>query len=86
MEERELLGRVPGNWVTSLQFSFQDSEYLYIVMEYLAGGNMLNLMITDAEIFTEENCRFYIAETILGVQEIHDQGFVYRYFLLSLLY
>jgi len=77
MEERDLLGLLQTSWVTDLEYAFQDDDYLYLVMEYLAGGNMLSLLLKH-ECFDEETTRFYIAETIQGVQKIHEQGFVYR--------
>ena len=66
-----------GKWITHLEFAFQDTNYLYLVMEYLAGGNLLSLMY-KYNTFDENTARFYIAETILGVQEIHSLNFVYR--------
>ena len=72
------MGLAKGKWITNLEYAFQDSSYLYLVMEYLAGGNLLSLMYKH-DSFDEETARFYIAETILGVQEIHSYNFVYRY-------
>lgn len=77
MEERELLGLAQGTWITRLEHAFQDSEYLYLVMEYLAGGNLLSLLYKQ-EVFDIEYTRFYLAEAILGIREIHNLGFVYR--------
>ena len=34
-----------GDWVVSLLYSFQDQSNLYLVMEYLAGGDLMNLLI-----------------------------------------
>jgi serine/threonine protein kinase len=51
-------------------------------MEYLAGGNLLSLMY-KYDTFDEDTARFYIAETILGVQEIHNFNYVYRYLIFS---
>lgn len=31
-------------WITSLQYSFQDKENLYFVMEYHPGGDLLSLL------------------------------------------
>jgi len=77
MEERDLLGLMDCVFVAPLEFAFQDENYLYLVMEYLAGGNMLNLLYKEGNL-SEETARFYIAETILGVQKVHELGFVYR--------
>jgi len=76
MEERELLGLANGQWITTLEYAFQDEEYLYLVMEYLAGGNLLNLMYKQT--LDIDAVRFYIAEAVLGVREVHRLGFAYR--------
>lgn len=34
-----------GDWIVSLLYSFQDQNYLYLVMEYLAGSDLMNLLI-----------------------------------------
>lgn len=64
-------------WVVQLYFSFQDSNYLYLIMEYLPGGDMMSLLI-KFDIFPEDMCRFYIAECILAIESVHKQGFIHR--------
>jgi serine/threonine kinase 38 len=61
-----------------LHCSFQDDEYLYLVMEYLAGGDMMTWLIKK-EVFTEEEVRFYIAELVLAVDAVHKLDYVHRY-------
>lgn len=34
-----------GEWMVSLLYSFQDQNYLYLVMDYLPGGDLMNLLI-----------------------------------------
>jgi len=64
-------------WVVSLLYSFQDMEYLYLIMEYVAGGDMMTLLI-KYDTFTEEQTRFYIAETVLAIESIHEMGYIHR--------
>lgn len=64
-------------WIVQLQYSFQDDEYLYLVMEYLPGGDMMTWLI-NKEVFTEEEARFYIAQLVLAVDSIHRIEFVHR--------
>lgn len=76
--ERDLMARSDDDrWIVQLQYSFQDDEYLYLVMEYLPGGDMMTWLI-DKEVFTEEETRFYIAELVLAVHSIHQIEFVHR--------
>lgn len=60
--ERNVL--VHGNpWIVSLKYSFQDEIYLYLVMEFLQGGDLMTLLI-KRNILTEEESRFYISEMV----------------------
>ena len=64
-------------WVVELKFSFQDDKYLYLVMEYLAGGDLMTLLMKK-DILTEEEAKFYIAELILAVDSIHKMNYIHR--------
>lgn len=71
-----VLGR-KNEWITRLQYAFQDHENLYLVMEYLPGGDLLGLMIRTGS-FDEELARFYLAEIALALNALHTMGFVHR--------
>jgi len=64
-------------WVVSLYYSFQDTNYLYLIMEYVPGGDMMTLLIKK-DTFSEDQTRFYIAETILAIESIHQLGYIHR--------
>lgn len=46
-------------------------------MEYLAGGDMMTLLMRK-DILSEEESRFYIAETILAVDSVHKLDYIHR--------
>ena len=49
-----------------MHYTFQDDKYLYMVMDYLPGGDLMtHLMRKDT--FTEEETRFYIAELVEAI-------------------
>ncbi|VDP19535.1 unnamed protein product [Schistosoma margrebowiei] len=75
--ERDILAEADNEWVVKLFFSFQDSRALYLVMEYIPGGDMMSLLIKKG-IFEEPLARFYIAELTLALQSVHAMGFVHR--------
>ncbi|VDM30380.1 unnamed protein product [Hydatigera taeniaeformis] len=75
--ERDILAEADSDWVVKLFFSFQDSHALYLVMEYIPGGDMMSLLIKK-EIFEEPLARFYIAELTLALESVHDLGFIHR--------
>uniref|UniRef100_A0A7N0U8Z8 non-specific serine/threonine protein kinase n=1 Tax=Kalanchoe fedtschenkoi TaxID=63787 RepID=A0A7N0U8Z8_KALFE len=75
--ERNLLAEVDSNCIVKLYCSFQDEEYLYLIMEYLPGGDMMTLLMRK-DILTEDEGRFYIAETILAIESIHKHNYIHR--------
>jgi len=64
-------------WVVKMFYSFQDPANLYLVMEFLPGGDMMTLLMKK-DILTEEAAQFYIAETVLAIESIHKLGFIHR--------
>jgi serine/threonine kinase 38 len=65
--ERDILAIASNNpWIVDLKCSFQDERFLYLVMEFLQGGDLMTLLM-EKDILTEDESRFYIAETILAV-------------------
>ena len=75
--EQLFMSKVKSPWIVDLKASFQDEEYLYLVMEYLPGGDLMNLLI-QKDILTEEEARFYIAELILSIESIHKLDCIHR--------
>jgi protein-serine/threonine kinase len=66
-----------SRWVVQLIESFQDVENLYLVMEYMVGGDFLSVLLRY-DILPEEAAKFYIAEMILCVEEIHNMRWIHR--------
>lgn len=60
-----------------LFFAFQDDRYLYMVMEYMPGGDLVNLM-SNYDV-PEKWARFYTAEVVLALDGIHSMGFIHRW-------
>lgn len=61
--ERDVLSSSNNPWIVQLSSSFQDIKYLYLVMEYLNGGDLMTLLM-KRDILTEEEAKFYIAEAV----------------------
>lgn len=57
--------------------SFQDVMNLYLIMEFLPGGDMMTLLMKK-DTLSEECTQFYIAETALAIDSIHKLGFIHR--------
>ena len=75
--ERDILAQASNPWIVGLKYSFQDEKYLYLVMEFLAGGDLMTLLMRK-DILSEEESRFYIAETILAVESVHKLNYIHR--------
>ena len=75
--EQLFMSKVKSPWIVELKASFQEDDYLYLVMEFLPGGDLMNLLIKK-DILTEEEARFYIAELILAVDSIHKLDCIHR--------
>ena len=65
--ERDVLSEAKNPWIVDLKYSFQDDVYLYLVMEFLPGGDLMSLLMTK-DILTEDESRFYAAELILAIE------------------
>uniref|UniRef100_M4FH93 non-specific serine/threonine protein kinase n=1 Tax=Brassica campestris TaxID=3711 RepID=M4FH93_BRACM len=75
--ERNLLAEVDSRCIVELFYSFQDSECLYLIMEYLPRGDIMTLLMRE-DILAEDVARFYIAESILAIHSIHQHNYVHR--------
>ncbi|EDO42700.1 predicted protein [Nematostella vectensis] len=75
--ERDILAEAENQWVVKMYYSFQDDYYLFLVMEFLPGGDLMTLLMKK-DTFTEEETRFYIAEALLAIDSIHQLGFIHR--------
>ena len=77
LDEQDFLSKIDSKWIVELKASFQEWDYLYLVMEYLPGGDLMGLLIAR-NIFTEEDSKFYISEMILAIDSIHELDCIHR--------
>ncbi|KAH3889845.1 hypothetical protein DPMN_013910, partial [Dreissena polymorpha] len=75
--ERDILVEADHEWVVKMYYSFQDKINLYLIMEFLPGGDMMTLLMKK-DTLTEEQAQFYMAESILAIDSIHNLGFIHR--------
>ncbi|KAF8406317.1 hypothetical protein HHK36_008403 [Tetracentron sinense] len=75
--ERNLLVEVDSRCIVQLFYSFQDSDFLYLIMEYLPGGDIMTLLMRE-DVLSEDVSRFYVAESILAIHSIHQHNYVHR--------
>ncbi|XP_065443773.1 rho-associated protein kinase 2 isoform X6 [Chrysemys picta bellii] len=75
-EERDIMAFANSPWVVQLFCAFQDDRYLYMVMEYMPGGDLVNLM-SNYDV-PEKWAKFYTAEVVLALDAIHSMGLIHR--------
>jgi serine/threonine kinase 38 len=75
--ERDVLVKAKNPWIVELKYSFQDERHLYLIMEFLPGGDLMTLLMRK-DILSEEESRFYIAETILAIETVHNLNYIHR--------
>ena len=63
--------------MVKLHTTFQDAKFLYMLMEFLPGGDLMTMLI-KYEIFSENITRFYMAEMIMAIEAVHHLGFIHR--------
>ncbi|TKS65095.1 Serine/threonine-protein kinase MRCK beta [Collichthys lucidus] len=77
-EERDVLVKGDSQWITTLHYAFQDDNYLYLVMDYYVGGDLLTLLSKFEDRLPEEMSKFYVAEMVLAINSIHQQHYIHR--------
>ncbi|ORY43143.1 kinase-like protein [Rhizoclosmatium globosum] len=78
MAERSvLIAAIKSPFLVSLKFSFQTPEKLYLVLDYLNGGELFYHLQKEGT-FSEELSKFYTAEIACGIEFLHRHGVIYR--------
>ena len=72
-----LVASETSKWIVPLHASFQDYSNLYLVMEFMIGGDFLTYLLRE-DVLDEAAARWYIAEMILCIEEIHKMRWIHR--------
>ncbi|KAK4034424.1 kinase-like domain-containing protein [Parachaetomium inaequale] len=76
IRERRMLEHVNHPFICNLRYSFQDIEYMYLVVDLMSGGDLR--FHISRKTFTEEAVRFWISELGCALRYIHGQGIIHR--------
>ncbi|XP_050215392.1 probable serine/threonine protein kinase IREH1 isoform X2 [Mercurialis annua] len=77
LAERDILISVRNPFVVRFFYSFTCRENLYLVMEYLNGGDLYSLL-RNLGCLDEDVARVYIAEVVLALEYLHSLRVVHR--------
>lgn len=75
--ERKILSRLDNPFVVKILGSFQDDRYIYMVQEYIPGGELYSHLKHNRYLCTYDAV-FYAAEVASVFNYLHRRGLVYR--------
>lgn len=75
--ERNILEAVKNPFICDLKYAFQTHGKLYLILEYLSGGELF-MHLEREGIFLENTATFYLAEIVVALEHLHEQGIIYR--------
>eukprot|EP00960_Hanusia_phi_P031072 749056-Hanusia_phi.AAC.2 len=77
LAERNIMQKINHPFVMKLHYAFQNNGKLYMVMDYLNGGDIFYHLSVSRR-FPEERSKFYAAEVLMALECLHEHGFIYR--------
>lgn len=77
MNERNILSSVSNDFIVRGVYTFQSQKFLYMVMEFMKGGDFSSLL-EGIGAFDEETAKYYIAQIVLALDYLHQNGIIHR--------
>lgn len=76
-DERRMLQKVKHPFLITLWGTFQDARNLYMVMDFVEGGELFSLL-RKSQRFPNPVAKFYAAEVTLALDYLHSMNIIYR--------
>ncbi|KAL9179887.1 hypothetical protein ACHAXT_007857 [Thalassiosira profunda] len=77
LNEQKCLADVNSPFVVNLKYSFQSATDVFLILDLMTGGD-LSYHLGQKGYFPKKECLYYGARIMLGLQALHDKGYVYR--------
>ena len=77
LDELNLLSKINHPFIINIHFAFQDNDYLYLVMDYLSGGD-LRYHFNKNRGFNEIQTKFFISNILLSLDYLHRNNIIHR--------
>ena len=77
MNERTFLAKLQHPFLVNMNCAFQDREHLYLIMDYLDGGD-LRYHIGNRQFFSERETKFFVANIVLALEYMHRSRIIHR--------
>ena len=75
--ERNLMVQMHSPFIVNIKFAFQNDSKLFLVEEFLQGGDLFFHLHTNPK-FSNEKAKFYIVELVLAIEFLHKNNMLYR--------
>jgi len=75
--EKDILQQIRHPFIVGLKYAFQTKEKLYLVLDFLAGGELFFHLKEDTK-FPIDRARFYAAEIVSAIGHLHEHDIIYR--------
>jgi serine/threonine protein kinase len=75
--EREVMAVIDHPYLVGLKFAFQTADKLYLVMPYMAGGELF-AHLNRSGALKEKDAKVYVAEMVLALEHLHSRGIIHR--------
>mmetsp|Transcript_25427 Transcript_25427/g.70228 ORF Transcript_25427/g.70228 Transcript_25427/m.70228 type:complete len:808 (+) Transcript_25427:529-2952(+) len=75
--EREAMAAVESSFVVNLKYSFHSKDDVYLILDLMTGGD-LGFHLHQKGRFPKREVQYYAGRIMLGLQALHDKGYVYR--------
>lgn len=77
MTERNVLSYIKHPFIVGLNYAFQTSDKLFLILDYCPGGDLSVHLQRDHK-FDEARARIYICEVVLALEELHRRDIIFR--------
>lgn len=77
LTERDILTNTRSDWLVKLLYAFQDTEKVFLAMEFVPGGDFRTLLNNTGYLIPPHS-RFYISEMLCAVNALHELGYIHR--------
>jgi protein kinase A len=77
LNERELLAELKHPFLVNMVYAFQDRLNLYLVMDYMPGGD-LRFQLGRCDRFPENVVKFFVCCILLSLQYLHGNNIIHR--------
>jgi hypothetical protein len=77
MTERNVLSITNHPFIVKLNYAFQSTDRLFLILEYCPGGDLAEHLMKEKK-FPEERAKIYLCEIILALEDLHKRDIIFR--------